>query len=116
VGAPASSGALEELVREHAALRRVATLVAREPLPAEVFAAVTREAGTLLGAQRATLLRVASPQWAVVVASWSDGTAPPVPVGHRGALDGRGILVGCCAPHGRSGSRTSTRSAGKSRR
>jgi signal transduction histidine kinase len=27
-----------------------------------------------------------------VVASWSDGTAPPVPVGHRGALDGRGIL------------------------
>ena len=28
--------------REHAALRRVATLVARETSPAEVFAAVTR--------------------------------------------------------------------------
>jgi GAF domain-containing protein len=46
----------------------------------------------LLGAQRATLLREASPEWAEVVASSSDGTGPPVPVGHRGALDGRGIL------------------------
>jgi signal transduction histidine kinase len=92
VVAPTTSGALEELVREHAALRRVATLVARGPSPREVFAAVTQEAGVLLGAQRATLLRVESPEWAVVVASWSDGTAPPVPVGHRGALDGRGIL------------------------
>jgi len=92
VDAHTATGALEELLREHAALRRVATLVAREPSPAEVFAAVTHEAGALLGAQRATLLRVASPEWAEVVASWSDGTAPPVPVGHRGALDGRGIL------------------------
>ena len=90
--APATTRALEELVREHAALRRVATLVAREPSPSEVFAAVTREAGALLGAQRATLLRVESPEWAVVVASWSDGVEPPVPVGHRGPLDGRGIL------------------------
>jgi len=46
----------------------------------------------LLGAQRATLLRVESREWAVVAAAWSDGTAPPVPVGHRGALDGRGIV------------------------
>ena len=90
--APPTTGALEQLVREHAALRRVATLVAREPSPSEVFAAVTRETGVLLGAERATLLRVESPQWAVVVAGWSDGSAPPVPVGHRGALDGRGIL------------------------
>jgi signal transduction histidine kinase len=88
-----ASGSLEQLAREQAALRRMATLVAREPPPDEVFTAVTREAGTLLGAQRGTLLRVASPQWAEVVASWSDGTAPPVPVGHRGAIDeGRGML------------------------
>jgi len=83
---------LEELVREHAALRRVATLVAQAPTPEDVFAAVTEETGVLLGAQRATLLRVVSPEWAEVVASWSDGTAPPVPVGHRGVLDGRGIV------------------------
>jgi signal transduction histidine kinase len=92
VEASTTNEALEGLVREHAALRRVATLVARGPSPAETFAAVTRETGELLGAQRATLLRVVSPEWAEVVASWSDGTAPPVPVGHRGALDGRGIL------------------------
>jgi signal transduction histidine kinase len=89
---PMTSEALEELVREHAALRRVATLVARQPPPSAVFSAVTREVGMLLGAQRATLLRVDSPEWAVVAAAWSDGTAPPVPVGHRGALDGRGIV------------------------
>jgi GAF domain-containing protein len=89
---PTTTEALEELVREHAALRRVATLVARQPPPSAVFSAVTREVGMLLGAQRATLLRVDSPEWAVVAAAWSDGTAPPVPVGHRGALDGRGIV------------------------
>jgi signal transduction histidine kinase len=93
VDGPATGPGLEELVREHAALRRVATLVAREISPAELFAAVTRETGELLGAQRATLLRVESPQWARVVAAWSNGEAPPVPVGHRGAIDqGRGIL------------------------
>ena len=90
--AVATRGAPDELVREHAALRRVATFVAQQPSPAEVFAVVTEEAGTLLGAQRSTLLRVESPEWALVVAGWSDGTAPPVPVGDRGALDGRGIV------------------------
>ena len=90
---PATGRALDELVREHAALRRVATLVARETSPADLFAAVTRETGELLGAQRTTLLRVESPEWARVVAAWSNGEAPPVPVGHRGAIDeGRGIL------------------------
>ena len=83
---------LEELLREQAALRRMATLVAREAPPSELFAAVTREVGMLLGAQRATLLRVVDQDWAEVAASWSVGGAPPVPVGHRGALDGRGIL------------------------
>ena len=57
-------GTLEQLAREHAALRRMATLVASEPPPDEVFSAVTREAGLLLGAQRGTLLRVVSAQWA----------------------------------------------------
>ncbi len=91
--APANDRTLGELVREHAALRRVATLVARESSRAEIFAAVTRETGELLSAQRTTLLRVESPEWALVVAAWSNGDAPPVPIGHRGAIDeGRGIL------------------------
>ena len=71
MGVPRTGQGLEQLVREHAALRRVATLVAREPSPSEVFAAVTRETGELLGAQRTTLLRVASPERAVVMAGWS---------------------------------------------
>jgi signal transduction histidine kinase len=87
-----SGQALEDVVLEHAALRRVATLVAREPSRSEVFAAVTKETGQLLGATRATLLRVENPEWAVVVAGWTAGDAPPVPVGHRGKLDGRGLL------------------------
>jgi signal transduction histidine kinase len=90
---PADSDApLEQLVREHAALRRVATLVAREPSPAEVFEAVAREVGTLLGARRAQLVRVVSPEEGIVAASWSDGTLQPVPVGNRAPIDGRGVL------------------------
>jgi signal transduction histidine kinase len=92
VDASATGAALEELAREHAALRRVAMLVAREPSRAEVFAVVIRELGELLGAQRTTLLRVESPDWARVEASWSAGAGPTIPVGHRGAIDGRGIL------------------------
>ena len=53
---------------------------------------MTEEAAVLLGASRSSLLRVRSPELAEVVAAWSDGTAPPIPVGHRGAIDGRGIL------------------------
>jgi signal transduction histidine kinase len=88
-----SGASLEQLAREHAAFRRVATLVASEPPPDEVFTAVAREAGLLLGAQRGTLLRVVNPQWAEVVASWSDGMAPALPVGHCAAIEeGRGLL------------------------
>jgi len=89
---PGPDTSLDELVREHAALRRVAVLVAREPAPAEVFEAVAREVGSLLGARRAQLVRVASAEEGVVAASWSDGSLQPVPVGHRAPLDGRGVL------------------------
>jgi signal transduction histidine kinase len=82
---------LERLVREHEALARVATLVARQPPQQEVFAVVTREAGTLLGARMSALLRVESPEWGVIAAGWSRD-ATPVPIGSRAALDGRGLL------------------------
>jgi signal transduction histidine kinase len=79
------------VAEEHAALRRVATLVARGAPRDEVFQAVAAEAGRLLGARTATVLRVESAQSAVVEASWAQGGAP-VPVGSRGALDGRGLV------------------------
>ena len=81
----------EQIVREHAALRRVATLVARPASPAEVFAAVTEETGRLLGAQTTNLMRVANPELAVIVAGWSEGAAH-VPIGSTGKLDGRGLV------------------------
>jgi len=82
---------LERLAREHAALRRVATFVARQPPPAEVFAVVTREAGMVLGASVTGLLRVESAETAVFVAGWSD-SGVPLPLGSRGVLDGRGLM------------------------
>jgi signal transduction histidine kinase len=82
---------LEQLVREHSALRRVATLVARQPSPDEVFAVVTEEAGRVLGARMTALLRVESPEYGVIAAAWSDGP-DHLPIGSRAPLDGTGLL------------------------
>ncbi|HKD88558.1 MAG TPA: GAF domain-containing sensor histidine kinase [Streptosporangiaceae bacterium] len=77
---------------EQAALRRVATLVARGALPEEVFAAVTEEAGRLLGADHATMDRYDPDGARAVVASWSrSGTA--FPVGSRARLGGRNLAT-----------------------
>jgi signal transduction histidine kinase/rhodanese-related sulfurtransferase len=89
--APAAIGASEQILREHAALRRLAMIVAREPSPAEVFAAVTEETGRVLRAQTTNLIRVANAELAVIVAGWSEGAAH-VPVGSTGLLDGRGLV------------------------
>ncbi|HYZ56386.1 MAG TPA: GAF domain-containing protein, partial [Streptosporangiaceae bacterium] len=76
---------------EQAALRRVATLVARAAAPEEVFAAVTAEAGRLLGAHYATMARY-GPDDAVRVAVWSStGATPTTPVGSRVSLGGRNV-------------------------
>jgi K+-sensing histidine kinase KdpD len=48
---------LRVLADEQAALRRVATLVARGVPPAEVFAAVAQEVGHVLGADGTTIVR-----------------------------------------------------------
>jgi GAF domain-containing protein len=45
------------LAAEQAALRRVATLVAEDVPPSELFSAVAREVGTLLGADFARMVR-----------------------------------------------------------
>lgn len=79
------------LVRQHEALERVATLVARQPPTAEVFEVVTQEACAALDARMSALLRVESPNEGSVIAGWSTDETP-VPVGSRGALDGQGLL------------------------
>jgi signal transduction histidine kinase len=73
---------LARLAEEQAALRRVATLVARGTPPEEVFAAVTEELGGLIDADSATLARFESADSAVrVVAAWARAEGDRIPVG-----------------------------------
>jgi signal transduction histidine kinase len=60
--------ALSRLADAQAALRRVATLVAREPQPAEVFAAVAEEARGLIGSDITAILQLQSENMATLVA------------------------------------------------
>ena len=70
---------LEQVAIDQAALRRVATMVAHGAPPAEVFTAVTEEAGLALGLGGSTLLRFEADGTATVLASWGDiGCAYPV--------------------------------------
>jgi signal transduction histidine kinase len=68
--AEVSEAARTELANEQAALRRVATLVARESPPDEVFAKVAEEVVLLLGVETAVVLRYAPDGTAAVVARW----------------------------------------------
>jgi signal transduction histidine kinase len=81
---------LRGFAEEQAALRRVATLVARAAAPEEVFAAVAGEAGRLLGAHHATMSRYDPDGTITVVASWSS-TGAAFPVGTRLVLGGRNV-------------------------
>ena len=80
----------DRIAGEQAALRRVATLVARAAPPEEVFAAVTEEAGRLLGADYATMARYDPDGTRTVVAAWSS-TGAAFPVGSRARLGGRNV-------------------------
>jgi GAF domain-containing protein len=80
------------LADEQAALRRVATLVARQPSPAEVFAAVTEEAGKLLHLDTAHLLVYERDGTATAVGAWGLRAAQ-LPVGTRVAVAGDNIIL-----------------------
>jgi signal transduction histidine kinase len=88
-GLPGPAGD-DRFTGEQAALRRVATLVARGAPPAEVFAAVTEEAGRVLGADYAAMARYDPDGARTVVASWSS-TGAAFPVGSRALLGGRNV-------------------------
>jgi signal transduction histidine kinase len=75
-----SRAGLARLAEEQAALRRVATLVARGAPPEEVFAAVTEEVGRLLGTHLAGMARYESNDTVTVLATWAaEGEHPLVP-------------------------------------
>ena len=89
-----SRAALARLAEEQAALRRVATLVARGMRPEEVFAAVAEEVGRLLAVDFAILVRYDPPDTLAVVGSWTrTGAPPPTPVGGRLPLGGRNVTT-----------------------
>jgi len=77
-----------KIAEEQAALRRVATLVARGAPASELFAAVAAEAGNLLDMHGIRLARYEDKAELVHVAEWtSPGRAPPPPYG-RAKLEG----------------------------
>ncbi|MBV9312666.1 MAG: GAF domain-containing protein [Pseudonocardia sp.] len=93
---------LEGLAHEQVALRRVATLIAREAAPEEVFAAVTAQAGRVLGADVTHMMRYEPDGAVTVAAAWTStaavGTAP---VGSRWEL-GRQSMSSLVFETGRS--------------
>jgi len=78
------------LADEQAALRRVATQVARGVPPPEVFAAVAREVGLLLGVDATHMGRYEFDGTATGVAAWSSA-GDHIPVGTRVNLEGESV-------------------------
>jgi signal transduction histidine kinase len=76
---------------EQAALRRVATLVARGAAPEEVFAAVTAEAGRLHAVDLAFLNRYATDGIGTFVGTWAAPGDPAAAVGTRLPLGGQNV-------------------------
>jgi signal transduction histidine kinase len=82
----ASREDLRVLADEQAALRRVATLVARGLPPAEVFAAVAQEASSVLGADGTVIVR-RDPDGAVALVASVGAHRAELPVGSRWKLE-----------------------------
>ena len=88
--AAVSDAARGELTEEQASLRRVATLVAQGVPPSEVFAAVAREIGYVLGVDVTHLGRYEADDTVTGVASWS-AAGDHMPAGTRASLDGESV-------------------------
>jgi signal transduction histidine kinase len=91
ISSSASREQLARLADEQAALRRVATLVARGVSPPDLFAAVAREVGLLLGVDATYLYRYDSGGTATGVASWTPAGLN-IPVGTRVTLEGDSVV------------------------
>ena len=91
---PPDQARLSQLAEEQAALRRVATLVARGEPPEEVFAAVAEEVGRVLAVDFAIVIRYYPQDALEVVGTWTrTGTPAPTPVGGRLPLGGRNVTT-----------------------
>jgi signal transduction histidine kinase len=89
----ASERAQQSLTDEQAALRRIATLVAREAPPDRVFEQVTVEAARTLGASAASLARFDQDAMVTFVGGWSDAGPLAFPIGTRVPVEETGVLA-----------------------
>jgi PAS domain S-box-containing protein len=80
------------LADEQAALRRVATLVAKQTPQAEVFAVIAEEIGRLLAVDSIEMVRFQDDRAAAFVAGWGS-LAPALPVGTRVPLGGWNVAT-----------------------
>jgi GAF domain-containing protein len=85
-----SRAALARLAEEQAALRRVATLVARDVPPEELFAAVVEAIGRLLPVDLANMCRYEPDRTQTFVATWGR-PGKRFPLGDRWPLGGKNI-------------------------
>jgi PAS domain S-box-containing protein len=83
----------DRLTEEQAALRRVATLVAREAPPADVFAKVCEEAARVLGDAECALVRNEGDGTATILAVWGAIGSTRLGVGERLVADGDGVVA-----------------------
>src|SRR5262249_20231810 len=85
-----SRAKVERLAAEQSALRRVATLVAQEHSPDELFATLVEEVRVLLGVDASEILRYETDGTATMVAAWTD-SGIALPVGERLPLEGENL-------------------------
>src|SRR6266511_1552197 len=83
---------VRELITEQAALRQVATRVARESTPDQLFAAVAEQVARVFDVPHVRLVRY-EPEGSVVVAGFSEGVREPFPIGSRWPLDSPGVIA-----------------------
>jgi PAS domain S-box-containing protein len=84
---------LSVLAEQQAALRRVATLVARGVSPSEVYSAVAAELARVLAVQNAAIWRYESDGAATLLAASDERGAKTMPVGDRFTLEGDNVAA-----------------------
>ena len=84
---------LREFAEEQAALRRVATLVARESSPQQLLTVVAEQVARIMNVQLVRLVRYESDgSGAELIAGWGK-SVDPLAIGARWPLDGPGVLA-----------------------
>jgi PAS domain S-box-containing protein len=88
----ASRDELRVLAEGQAALRRVATLVARGVPADEVFAAVAEEVGRFVSIDSMSIIRYEPDGTATMIARWTETVFDPVQVGARFTFEGENVV------------------------